>query len=181
MISALVAANEILPDNEYLKLAEDLFLKIEKKYINKKIYHSFSEDVVFIEDYAYLINALNDLSDKTMNFKFKDLAKKLSYEAITKFYLDDKNIFQKSPKNNTDIFLKPIDIGDNTIPNGNAIMLINLTRLGMMDEAKKLSESLNGYLNIYKNHMMTSLKAIDYFNNVNDGKNCNEQGCKIDA
>ena len=28
MISALVAANEILPDNEYLKLAEDLFLKI---------------------------------------------------------------------------------------------------------------------------------------------------------
>ena len=181
MISALVAANEILPDNEYLKLAEDLFLKIEKKYINKKIYHSFSEDIVFIEDYAYLINALNDLSDKTMNFKFKDLAKKLSYEAITKFYLDDKNIFQKSPKNNTDIFLKPIDIGDNTIPNGNAIMLINLTRLGMMDEAKKLSESLNGYLNIYKNHMMTSLKAIDYFNNVNDGKNCNEQGCKIDA
>ena len=32
MISALVAANEILPDNEYLKLAEDLFLKIEKIY-----------------------------------------------------------------------------------------------------------------------------------------------------
>ena len=92
-----------------------------------------------------------------------------------------KIFFKKSPKNNTDIFLKPIDIGDNTIPNGNAIMLINLTRLGMMDEAKKLSESLNGYLNIYKNHMMTSLKAIDYFNNVNDGKNCNEQGCKIDA
>ena len=29
-------------------------------------------------------------------------------------------------------------------------MLINFVRLGMMDEAKKLSESLNGYLNIYK-------------------------------
>ena len=34
-------------------------------------------------------------------------------------------------------------------------------------EAKKLSESLNGYLNIYKNHMMTSLRAIDFFNNIN--------------
>ena len=55
-------------------------------------------------------------------------------------------------------------------------MLINLIRLGMMDKAKKLSDSLNGYLNIYKNHMMTSLRAIDFFNNVNEGKNCNEQG-----
>ena len=52
-------------------------------------------DFVFIEDYAFLINALNDLSEKTMNFKYKDLAKKLSKEAISKFYIEDKNIFQK--------------------------------------------------------------------------------------
>ena len=49
-------------------------------------------------------------------------------------------------------------------------MLINLTRLGMMEDAKKLAESLNGYLNIYKNHMMTSLRAIDYYNNIKAGK-----------
>ena len=181
MISALVAANEILPEKKYLKSAEDLFSKIEKKYIKNKIYHSYSENIVFIEDYAFLINSIIDLSDKTMNFKYKDLAKKLSYEAINKFYLNDKNIFQKNPKVNNDVFFKPIDIGDNTIPNGNAIMLINFVKLGMMEEAKKLSESLNGYLNIYKNHMMTSLRAIDFFNNINKGKNCNEQGCKIDA
>ena len=29
-------------------------------------------------------------------------------------------------------------------------MLINLVKLGMMEEAKNLSDSLNGYLNIYK-------------------------------
>ena len=181
MISALVAANEILPKKKYLKLAEDLFSKIEKKYIKKKIYHSYSKNIVFIEDYAFLINSLIDLSDKTMNFKYNDLAKKLSYEAIKKFYLNDKNIFQKNPKTNDDVFFRPIDISDNTIPNGNAIMLINFIRLGMMEEAKKLSESLNGYLNIYKNHMMTSLRAIDFFNNIKKGKKCNEQGCKIDA
>ena len=179
MISALIAANEILPKNGYLKLAEEFFLKIEKKYIGDKIHHSYSKDIVFIEDYAFLINAINDLSDKTMNFKYKDLARKLSQEAITKFFLEDKNIFQKNPKNNKDIFFKPIDIGDNTIPNGNAIMLINFIKLGMMDEAKKLSDSLNGYLNIYKNNMMTAIRALDFFNNIKSGKNCNEQGCKI--
>ena len=179
-ISSLVAANEVLPDKGYLNLAETFFSKIEKKYIKESLYHSYSKDNVFIEDYAFLINALNDLSEKTMNFKYKDLARKLSNEAIDKFFLDDKNIFQKNPKNKNDIFFKPIDIGDNTLPNGNAIMLINLVRLGMMEEAKKICDSLNGYLNIYKNHMMTSIRAIDFFNNIKEGKNCNEQGCKID-
>ena len=178
-ISSLVTADEILPDKGYLKLAEEFFSMNEKKYVQNKIYHSYSKDIVFIEDYAFLINALNDLYDKTMNFKYKDLAKKMSFEALDKFFVIDKHIFQKNPKTNNDVFLKPIDIGDNTIPNGNSIMLINLVRLGMMDTAKKLSESLNGYLNIYKNNMMTSLRAIDFFNNTKEGKNCNEQGCNI--
>tara|TARA_B100000963_G_scaffold354721_1_gene371706 strand:+ start:727 stop:2466 length:1740 start_codon:yes stop_codon:yes gene_type:complete len=180
MISALISSNEILPKEGYLKLAERIFLKIEKKYIENKIYHSYSKDMVFIEDYAYLINAVNDLSEITMNFKFKDLARKLSQEAMAKFFLEDKKIFQKNPKINNDIFFRPVDIGDNTIPNGNAIMLINLVKLGMMNDAKKLSESLNGYLNIYKTHMMTALRALDFFNNISAGKNCNEHGCKID-
>ena len=180
-ISALVTASEVLPEKDYLNLAEDFFSKIEKKYIKDKIFHSYSKNIVFIEDYAFLINALNDLSDNTLNFRYKDLSKKILKEAFDKFYLHDKNIFQKSPKNNNDVFFTPVDIGDNTIPNGNAVMLINLIRLGMIDEAKKLADSLNGYLNIYKNHMMTSLKAIDYFNNIKEGKNCNEQGCKIDV
>ena len=98
MISALVAANEILPEKGYLKLAEEFFLKVEKKYVKNKIYHSYSEDIVFLEDYAFLINCLIDLYDKTMNFRYKDLAKKLSSEAIKKFYLNDKNIFKKTQK-----------------------------------------------------------------------------------
>ena len=114
-----------------------------------------------------------------MNFKYKNLAKKISKDAIVRFYLKDKNIFQKNPKDNNDVFFKPIDIGDNTIPNGNAMMLINLVRLGMMEQAEYLSGSLNGYLNVYKNHMMTALRAIDFYNNIKNGKNCNEKGCNI--
>ena len=134
---------------------------------------------MFLEDYAFMINALNDLSDKTMNYKYKDYAKIMCEETFSKFYLNEKDIFQKNQKDSNDIFFNPIDIGDNTIPNGNAVMLINLVRLGMMKEAKVLSISLNGYLNVYKNHMMTAIRALDYFNNINSGKNCNEQGCTI--
>ena len=178
-ISGLISAHEILPEKGYLSLAESFFTNIEAKYLNNNIQHSFSKEIVFLEDYAFLINALNDLSDKTMNFKYKDLAKKLCTEAMNKFYLKEKNIFQKNKKDNNDIFFTPIDIGDNTIPNGNAIMLINLIRIGLMDETKNLANSLNGYLNIYKNHMMTAIRALDFFDSISNGKKCNEQGCKI--
>ena len=94
MISALVAADEIIPHKGYLKFAED-FLKIDNKYIKDKIYHSYSKNNVFIEDYAFLIHALLDLSDKTMNFKYKELAGKLSEEALSKFYLEEKIFFKK--------------------------------------------------------------------------------------
>jgi uncharacterized protein YyaL (SSP411 family) len=99
-------------------------------------------------------------------------------ETINKFYLREKDIFQKNQKDKNDIFFRPIDIGDNTIPNGNAIMLINLIRLGFTEETQKLANSLNGYLNIYKNHMMTAIRALDFFNSTKSGKNCNEQGCE---
>ena len=178
-VSGLISAHEILPQKGYLKLAENFFLNIEEKYLKKTIQHSYSKEIVFLEDYAFLINVLIDLSDKTMKFKYKNLAKKLCSETINKFYLKEKNIFQKNQKDNNDIFFNPIDISDNTIPNGNAIMLINLIRLGFTQEAKKLAGSLNGYLNIYKNYMMTAIRALDFFNNVRSGKSCNEQGCNI--
>ena len=58
-------------------------------------------------------------------------------------------------------------------------MLLNFSRLGMKNEAKELSKSLNGYLNIYKSLMISSLKAIDYFKMIEVNKNCTETGCII--
>ena len=58
-------------------------------------------------------------------------------------------------------------------------MLTNLTRLGFKKEAKELASSLNGYINIYKSFMVSSVKAIDFYNAASSGKQCNEQGCEI--
>jgi len=58
-------------------------------------------------------------------------------------------------------------------------MLNNLSRLGYLEIGKELSESLNGYLNIFKNHMLSSLKSIDIFNQTNSGKKCTEDGCDL--
>ena len=122
---------------------------------------------------------LLDLSEQTLkpNYLFK--AKELCKKTLELFYVKEKSIFQKNIISNNDLFYRPIDISDNNIPNGNSVMLLNFSRLGMKNEARELSNSLNGYLNVYKSLMVSSLKSIDYFNMIEDNKNCTDNGCII--
>ena len=179
-VSALIAAEKVLPSNNYLKLAETYYDNLEKLFLKEdKLFHSNSKTSVYLEDYAYAAAMLLDLSDQTLkpNYLFK--AKELCKKTIKLFYVKEKSIFQKNIITENDIFHKPIDISDNNIPNGNSIMLMNFSRLGMKSEAKELSNSLNGYLNIYKPLMASSLKAIDYYKMIEPSKNCTDTGCII--
>ena len=122
---------------------------------------------------------LLDLYDQTLKTNYLLKAKELCKKTIELFYVKDKSIFQKNIVATNDLFHKPIDISDGNIPNGNAVMLLNFSRLKMNNEAEELSKSLNGYLNIYKLSMASALKSIDYFNAQDNNKNCNDKGCLI--
>ena len=178
-VSALISAEKILPKNNYLQIAETFYDNLEKVFFReRRLHHTNSKTSVFLEDYAYTIAMLLDLSDQTLkpNYLFK--AKDLCQKTIELFYVKEKSIFQKNIISNNELFHKPIDISDNNIPNGNSIMLLNFSRLGMKNEAKELSNSLNGYLNIYKSLMISSLKSIDVHNTI-ESKNCTDKGCTI--
>jgi uncharacterized protein len=179
-VSALISAEKILPNKNYLQIAENFYNNLEKLFFKEDaLFHTNSKTSVFLEDYAYAIAMLLDLSDQTLKpnylFKAKDLCKK----SIELFYVKERSIFQKNIISKNDLFHKPIDISDNNIPNGNSVMLLNFSRLGMKNEARELSNSLNGFLNIYKSLMTSSLKAIDYHKMTESGKNCTETGCII--
>ena len=179
-ISALVSAEKVLPNKDYLKIAEIFYSNLEKEFfMENRLFHTNSKKSVFLEDYAYAIAMLIDLSDQTLkpNYLFK--AKDLCAKAIDLFYLKEKSIFQKNIITENEIFHRPIDISDKNIPNGNSIMLLNVARLGMKDEAEELSNSLNGYLNVYSSLMISSFKSIDYFKTIKSNKNCTESGCII--
>ena len=178
-VSALVHASSVLPKEGFLSKAEELFNNVEVHFFKEKIFHSNSIDIVFLEDYAYAINCLLDLFDQTLSQKYRLKASELTQKCINEFFLKDKGIFQKNRKETKDLFFSPIDISDHTIPNGNSIMLINFIRLGFKNESKILAESLNGYLNSYKTQMVSSIKAIDFYNNNLVNNNCGEKGCLI--
>ena len=176
-ISALVAAEQVLPNNNFLSVAEIYYDNLEKIFFNKeKLQHTTLKPEVFLEDYAYSIAMLLDLSAQTLkpNYLFK--AKELCKKTVELFYIKEKSIFQKNLITTNDLFHKPIDITDGNIPNGNSIMLLNFSRLKMKNA---LSNSLNGYLNEHKSLMVSSLKSIDVFNMSESNKNCTDDGCLI--
>ena len=57
-------------------------------------------------------------------------------------------------------------------------MLLNFVRLNFKEESKELAESLNGYLNVYKLLMTSSLEVLDIYNNIEKSKVCDTKGCK---
>ncbi|MDA9090252.1 DUF255 domain-containing protein [Pelagibacteraceae bacterium] len=177
-ISSLISANSVVPNKKFLENAEIFFNEIDQQFLQGEIYHSNSRDISFLEDFAYVINALIDLNEATLKPKYKFKAVEICKQAIDQFYVKEKKIFQKNKIKYNDLFHNPIDISDHTIPNGNSIMLLNLTRLGFKKESQELATSLNGYLNNYKSFMASGLKAIDYFNEISAGKNCDTSGCK---
>ena len=179
-VSALISVEKILPNNNFFKIAETFYKNLEITFFSKeKLQHTTLKSEVFLEDYAYSIDMFLDLYDQTLkpNYLFK--AKELCKNAIELFYIKEKMIFQKNIIATNDLFHKPIEISDGNIPNGNSVMLLNFSRLKMKNEAKELSNSLNGYLNVYKSLMASAIKSIDYFNTVDTGQNCTKEGCLI--
>ena len=179
-VSALIAADQILPNNNFLKIAENYHENLEKLFFNKeKLQHTLLKPDVFLEDYAYSIAMFLDLYDQTLKNNYLFKAKELCKKTIELFYLKEKLIFQKNIVATNDLFHKPIDISDGNIPNGNSIMLLNFSRLKMKNEATELSSSLNGYLNTYKPLMASAIKSIEYFNITKTNEKCTEKGCLI--
>ena len=179
-VSALVSAEQVLPKNNFLQIGESYYEHLEKTFYTKdKLQHTTLKPEVFLEDYAYSIAMFLDLYHQTLKPNYLFRAKELCKKTIELFYVKEKSIFQKNIVTTNDLFHKPIDISDGNIPNGNSVMLLNFSRLKMKNEATELSNSLNGYLNIYKSLMASALKSIDYFNTSNSNKNCNEEGCSI--
>ncbi len=178
-ISSLINTYNINKDKYYLKLAERFYSNLKTKFDEDNLHHSYSKNYVFLEDYAYYTSMLLDLYDATMDLNYKNKSLKIYSSTLDKFFDKEKKIFQKNLLSNNDLFMNPIDIGDSTIPNGNSIMLLNMVRLGKLDEAKILAQSLFGYLNIYNNYMTSSIKSLDYFIEKSSGKDCGPDGCKI--
>ncbi len=170
-IYSILHSSFILDDKNIYDQAINYFNQLEK-ILKNNIFHCYDknrEEIdVFLEDYAYfsllLISIYEINNDENSLKKCLELLK----QTWSFFYDDENNLLQKNIKNSNDLFVKPIDIIDNNIPNGNSIFLLvcnkifNITEDNFWkDKIDILKKSYHSSINSQYSQMFSYIKILD--------------------
>ena len=143
-----------------------------KDKLKNNIFHCYNknkEEVdVFLEDYAYFSLLLISLYEINNDKVSLEKSIKIMKEAWDIFYNKEHNLLQKNVLNNNDLFVNPIDFGDNNIPNGNSIYLFVCNKLRNItnddywaQKIETLSKTFNMYIGYNFSQMFSYLKILD--------------------
>ena len=134
MIAALFKAGRV--KENYIDVAKESLEKVlEKLYIDGTLYHVAMVDKepkikAYLEDYAYLINALLEAYKTTLNEEYLALSVKLTNDTLVEFWNEGKWYFSKGE------FKSEADFSDATYPSSAAMMVRNMLSLGSIFDEK---------------------------------------------
>lgn len=157
MSMGFIDAWEALGNRDYLDTAIKNINFILQNQVNDngELLHSYRNNKAynkgFLDDYAFLANALISLYENTFETYYIEKAKQLANKAIEQFY-DGNALFYFSQQNNEPITRKK-EIYDHVIPSSNSEMLIALHKLSFLFENRE-------YLSIVKNGLSTLRQYI---------------------
>ena len=166
LYSSLILNDQTL----YEKTIKSTDLMHEK--LKNNIFHCYNKNKneidVFLEDYVYYALLLITLYEFNNDKKSLDKCRKIMEEVWSLFFNKDNNLLQKNIIKSNDLFVNPIDIADNNIPNGNSIYLLICSKLSNITNEKSwtekvnvLSKSFNTFINFNFSQMFSYLKILD--------------------
>ncbi|MFI5132902.1 MAG: thioredoxin domain-containing protein [Chitinophagales bacterium] len=113
-----------------------------------EFYHTWKNDAAkypaFLDDYAFLVQALMHLQEITADNKWLIHAKTISEFVIKNFSEEDAEFFFYTKMGQQDIILRKKEIYDGAIPSGNSVIAYNLYQLSILFDKKEWKQkSLN--------------------------------------
>jgi hypothetical protein len=156
MNTALSKAYSATLNEEYRQLAIDnmqFLLDNFSKDGNGGFYHSWKNNIArqpgFLDDYAFLIQALICLQETTGDTNYLVKAKKFAEYVIENFSEEGTGFFFYTNRNQQDVIVRKKEVYDGAQPSGNAVMAENLYRLGLYfdkpdwcEQSRKMISSL---------------------------------------
>ena len=135
------------------------------------LFHCYNDNKqidVFLEDYVYFSLLLLSNYEFTKNQTSLEKCRKLMDEAWSSFFNSGEGVLQKNKIQFNDLFVEPIDLNDNNIPNGNSIYLLIANKLNNITPEKKwneridmLSRSFHSHINSNFTQMFSYIKILD--------------------
>lgn len=146
MIKALADAAQIFSHDLYYKQASAAanFILGNLKSVNGGLYRNYKNGkasiVAFLDDYAFLIDALIALYEYDFDEKWLDEAKSLTDYVFVNFSDADSPMFFYTSAESEDLIARKHEIMDNVIPASNSAMAVNLKKLGLLFDLEKYSQ-----------------------------------------
>ncbi len=144
LVPALVriaqATNDVYAAGEAVALMEFLLSSFRVEAGGLALFHSYkagagAKIAAFLDDYAFLIDALLAVYGLTFEPKYLRLAEQYADWVIAQFWDGKEQLFFLTPADaHGELVLRPKDLYDNATPSGNAVMADVLGRLGQLCE-----------------------------------------------
>jgi uncharacterized protein len=104
----------------------------------------------YLDDHAYLIDALLTLYEATFDYSYVDEAQALANQMVERFWDKDWEVFYDTSMEHSKLLVRPRDVLDNALPSGGAIAALALQRLGVItgeaDYAVKAEASMSALI-----------------------------------
>jgi uncharacterized protein len=128
----------------YRQLAIDNIQFLLTNFKGKKeneFHHTWKKNTAkypaFLDDYAFLIQALIHLQEITADTKWLTEAKEITEFVIENFSEADTGFFFYTPSAQTDVIVRKKEVYDGAVPSGNSIMAYNLHHLSILFDKKE--------------------------------------------
>jgi uncharacterized protein YyaL (SSP411 family) len=165
MISAMAQGYQVLGDARYLaaaqKSADFVLGTMMKDGVLMRTYREGKAHVpAYLDDYAFMLNALVDLYEASFDIKWIDAANTLANAMVERFWDDASNSFYFSPAGQADLLVRTKPTYDGAEPSGNSMAALGLSRLAKLTANTELLTKATDLLEQNAEAMKTSPRAF---------------------
>ena len=154
MISALAEAGAVLSEPRYLDAARDCaaFVLGNMRDPNGRLLRTFKDGRAhlnaYLEDHAYLIEALLTLYESSFDPQWFAAARELADRLIARFADDERGGFYETSSDHEQLVARRKDLEDNPIPAGNSSAAYGLLRLAALTGEHEYERRAEGVLRL---------------------------------
>ncbi len=164
MASALARAGAATGDAEYVRMAEQNIGFIESNFPSNDTSGGFlhtwkngqAKYPAFLDDYACLAEACLRLHEATMDDRYLTRSREICAQTLDRFSDEENRWFYFTASSQRDVLVRKKEIYDGAMPSPNAIMAVNLWKLGMIfgirEWQKRAVAMLSGLLELIEKH-----------------------------
>ncbi len=129
-----------------------------------------SHTLGYLDDHAFMIEALLNLYETTFDLKWLEQADRLNAEVMKHYRDETDGGFFFSADDSEKILVRIKDANDTAIPSGNSVELMNLQRLAILLDRKDLREEAERMLRFFGQRLHSApyssermLSAVDFY------------------